>query len=42
MADKYMYKIWSRYLQQWLRYGIKHVKIGTFHVISGLVIDQNK
>ena len=26
MADEYVYKISSRYLQKWLRYGIKHVK----------------
>ena len=26
MADEYVYKISSRYLQKWLRYDIKHVK----------------
>ena len=26
MADEYVYKISSRYLQKWLRYNIKHVK----------------
>ena len=26
MADEYLYKISSRYLQKWLRYDIKHVK----------------
>ena len=26
MADKYVHKISSRYLQKWLRYDIKHVK----------------
>ena len=36
MANKYVHKIASRYLQKWLRYDIKHVKTGTFHVISGL------
>ena len=39
MADEYVYKISSRYLQKWLRYDIKHVKTGTFHVISGLYRD---
>ena len=35
-----MCKISSRYLKQkWLRYVIKHVKKGTFHVISGLNSD---
>ena len=33
MADKYVYKVSSRYLQKWLSYDIKHVKKGTFHVI---------
>ena len=28
MADKYVHKISSRYLQKWLRYDIKHVKNG--------------
>ena len=31
MADKYVYKISSRYFQKWLRYDIKHAKTGTFH-----------
>ena len=26
VADKYVYKISSRYLQEWLSYDIKHVK----------------
>ena len=26
MADEYVYKISSRYLQKWLRYDIKHFK----------------
>ena len=26
MADEYVYKISSQYLQKWLRYDIKHVK----------------
>ena len=26
MADKYVYKISSLYLQKWMRYDIKHVK----------------
>ena len=26
MADEYVHKIASRYLQKWLRYDIKHVK----------------
>ena len=26
MADEYMYKISSRYLQKWLSYDIKHVE----------------
>ena len=36
MADEYVYKISSRYLKKWLSYDIKHVKTGTFYVISGL------
>ena len=36
MANEYAYKISSRYLQKWLSYDIKHIKPGTFHVISGL------
>ena len=36
MPDEYVYKIASRYHQKWLSYDIKHVKTGTFHVISGL------
>ena len=40
MADEYVHKISSLYLQKWLRYDIKHVKkTGTFHVISGLYRD---
>ena len=39
MADEYVHKISSRYLQKWLRYDIKRVKTGTFHVISGLYRD---
>ena len=40
MAYEYLYKISSRYLQKnELRYDIKHVKTGTFHVISGLYRD---
>ena len=39
MADEHVYKISSRYLQKWLRYDIKHIKAGTFHVISGLYRD---
>ena len=39
MADEYLYKISSRYIQKWLRYDIKDVKTGTFHVISGLYRD---
>ena len=39
MADEYVHKNSSRYLQKWLRYDIKHVKRGTFHVISGLYRD---
>ena len=39
MADEYVHKISSRYLQKWLRYDIKHVKRGSFHVISGLYRD---
>ena len=35
MSDEYVYKISSRYLQKSLRYDIKHVKKGTFHLISG-------
>ena len=27
MADEYVYKIASRYLQKWLSYDIKHVEI---------------
>ena len=34
MADEYVYKVSSRYLQKWLRYDIKHVKTDTFHIIS--------
>ena len=30
IADEYVYKMLSRYLQKWLRYDIKHVKTGTF------------
>ena len=30
MADKYVYKISSRYLKKWLKYDIKHVKYRHF------------
>ena len=36
MANDYVHKMSSRYLQKWLRYDIKHVKNRHFHVISGL------
>ena len=39
MSHEYVYKISSRYPQKWLRYYIKDVKKGTFHVISGLYRD---
>ena len=39
MADEYVHKISSRYLQKWLRYDIKRVKTVTFHVTSGLYRD---
>ena len=36
MADEYVHKIASRYLQKWLRCDINMSKTGIFHVISGL------
>ena len=39
MVAEYVYKMSSQNLQKWLRYDIKHVKTGTFHVISGLYRD---
>ena len=39
MADDYVYKISSCYIQTWLRYDTKHVKNRHFHVISGLYRD---
>ena len=39
MADGYVYKISSRYLQKWLSCYIKHVKTVIFHVISGFSCD---
>ena len=36
MVIECVYKISTRYLQKWLRYDTKHVKSGTFQVISGL------
>ena len=47
MADEYVYKISSRYLQKWLRYHIKHVKnrhlsrhFGTLVIFRIVFFDQ--
>ena len=37
MADEYVYKISSRYLQKWLRYDIKHVKNSHFSRNFGIL-----
>ena len=39
MADEYVYKISSQYLQKWLRYDIKHVKTRHFSRHFGLYRD---
>ena len=38
MADKYVYKISSRYIKKWLRYDIKNVKNKHFSRHFGTVI----
>ena len=38
-ADKFMYKIWSPYLQKWLSFDIKHVKNRHFsrHFVTAMI-----
>ena len=38
-ADKFMYKIWSPYLQKWLNFDIKHVKNRHFsrHFVTAII-----
>ena len=47
MADKYVCKISSQYLQKWLRYDIKHVKnrhfsrhFGTYRDFPNFIFDR--
>ena len=36
-ADKFMYKIWSPYLQKWLSFDIKHVKNRHYVILCDFV-----